>query len=295
MRSIILIIFFIPLASSALDELPDENSWLNDFVKQGLRSAYSKWTYTDPADYNREEIKVSYYDFESNSYHFEFSLKHTADWSVVTKNGTVDPPKMVKHYASSKVSQWTNFEGKGSYTENYERAIPNWLYFVGMDSLLVMLSQGKVDPAINKLLWSDEQKLIKKLYAAKKSTQAYIWNQFLFDHKDDIIGINTEYLIKNGESRKFDSRMTYEMYIENKQGDRLKFIPYSSSADYAIIDGVQVSINNRKAIYFNESLNKKLHRFSPEVFRNPQKVINSFLLALQEASGKVLERLSVEE
>lgn len=278
----------------ALDELPQENSWLKDFFGSGLRVAYAEHVFENEQDFNRVERKVSYYDFENSQYHFEFELTHTADWSVLTKNGTVDPPKMSKQFASSKVSQWTNFKGEGTYKETYSRAIPNWLYFKGLDSLTLAIAAGKIDPAINKLLWSDEQKIIRKFQSAGKSEDAVIWKQFDYDHKGNIIGIATDYLSERSAKRNFESRLNYEVYLENKDGERLLLKPVTSEKGYFIIDGVQVSLGDKSMLLFNESLNNSLHRFCPDVFRNPQKVLRSFLLLLQETSGKKLSRFSEE-
>jgi hypothetical protein len=281
----------LPTILWADDELPKKNAWLSDFVKPGLRSAYSKWSYSDPQDFNRAEVKETSFEFATQEFHFDFVLTHSSNWDVLTKDGTIDPPPMRKNFSSSKVSNWSNFKGKGSYKETYSRLIPNWMHFRDLDTLLILLSSYNTEPAINKLLWSDEEKYLKKLKNAERSTEAYIWRQFMYDHKGNIIGISTDYLVKQGSERKFDDRMKYEMFVENKEGARIVLKPYVSESAAAIFDGVEVHQDNNKLILFSEVLNRKLHRFAPEIFRNPKKVMNSFLLSLQKASGKPLERL----
>jgi hypothetical protein len=277
---------------SAPDELPEKDAWLKDFMAEGLRTAYAEWVYSDQQDYNREEIKTSYYDFETQEYLFEFELKYSSNWDVLTRDGTMDPPKMNKRYASSKVSQWTNFKGIGTYSESYERKIPNWLYFKNLDSVLVIFLSERYEPAVNKLLWTDEQKQIKKLGSSGKSEQAYIWKQFNYDHKGNIIGISTDYLNKNSSARKFDSRMSYAVHFENHKGQRLTIEPLTANSNYGIIDGVKLSFENNSSIIFDQSLNKKMYKFCPDIFKDPKKVLRTFLFALQEESGKQLERLA---
>jgi hypothetical protein len=70
---------------SAPDELPEKDAWLKDFMAEGLRTAYAEWVYSDQQDYNREEIKTSYYDFETQEYLFEFELKYSSNWDVLTR------------------------------------------------------------------------------------------------------------------------------------------------------------------------------------------------------------------
>jgi len=60
----------------------------------------------------------------------------------------------------------------------------------------------------------------------------------------------------------------------------------------AIIDGLRFTTAEHELVIFNSAFNYKMHKFAPQVFRNPEEVLIAFLWSVQKESGKELERLS---
>ncbi|MEX1001341.1 MAG: hypothetical protein WDZ35_04430 [Crocinitomicaceae bacterium] len=291
MRIGVLIIWLSSCFVSFADEELKEAKWLSDFFNSGLTKAEAVWKHEEPAYYNKDEKKTVVFDFKKQVYSIKYTLTYTENWEVLTKEGTQNPPLMEKTYPTSVVNNWTRFKETGTYEEVFYRDIPNWLVFKNLDTLLISIASLEVKPAINALLWSDEQKYIRKLFRRNKMMSANVWKQFIYDKRRRVIGIDTPYLSANCQIKKQDSHSAYHVVFQNENGDELIVYPCLNTIHPMLMDGVLFRLNDKERIVFNFAVNEMMHRFAPDIFRDPDVVIQQFLLAVEEYVGKSLERL----
>ena len=131
------------------------------------------------------------------------------------------------------------------------------------------------------------------MYKTKSKQNSKIWKQFKYDRKGNIVGISSQYLerISNAKSAG-NSIKDYTIRIRNKSDEMLEIELMYAEKEVAILDGLRFTIDEHELIIFNSAFNYKMHKFAPQVFRDPHEVFITFLASVQKASGKELERLS---
>jgi hypothetical protein len=293
----LIIIFIVASCVSCNNALAQDveesnNKWLVEFIQEGLDEATAYWVINEKDNWNRREEVDIHFDFNTNIYQFNFDLKYSENWNILTHNGTKDPPRIQKRFTSSKVSFWTNFKGNGTYEEQYSKRIPNWMNFNDLDLLIIQFSKQNSESEINKLLLLEEEKIIKKLYKNRKKSNSRIWKQFEFDSKGNLIGISKKYLeTVNTTTVPRSGVEEYKIRIRNKLENIIEIELLRSVKDLTIIDGIRIKNENGELVIFNSVINYKFHKFAPQIFRDPNFVVLDFLQSVQKDSGEQIERV----
>lgn len=266
------------------DELKNAN-WLSEFVAKGLANAEFHRTIKSGSDIQSHESIDIDFDFESLIYTKINHISNSQNWDILTKDGTVKPPKIERIYPKSKITPWTNKLGNGEYTETYSKELNNWLVFKDLSKLFEALSLSTFDDAVNGIFYSDEIKWLKKQYKSKELSTSKLWRQLTFDSKGNVIGLSASYLEKN---------CSYEtekesVQIINKNGQQLSISPVDEKIK-KVVSAVFLKIGDDALLVHNKDLNVYLNKFCPEVFPDPLRIEKDYLLALHKASKRGFER-----
>ncbi|MBK6526044.1 MAG: hypothetical protein IPG07_11175 [Crocinitomicaceae bacterium] len=222
----------------------------------------------------------------TNTYSLRFVYEYRDDWNVLTDNGNHPPAQEQPYQTGSKIQPWTNSNGLGTYSEVYQRSIPNWMIFQSLDSLLIM--QGKLGnplPPLTGLFHSDELKAMKKL---QKPNKAAMLSCFEFDQAGNLVEFSKSYLDEfKEEYLKLKKPVEdFSIVIRNKADDVVFVKPILHSSDVQIIEGVLLKYGDKRAKIYNFELNAMLHKFVPQIFANPQEIIEKYIKELEEESDK---------
>lgn len=272
------------------------DAWITEFFQKGIMSAFAEYNLKlappqnpSPNYYKRMSYSVEYSRY-TNTYSLRFVYEYREDWNVLTDNGNHPPAQEQPFQTGSKIQPWTNSNGLGTYSEVYQRSIPNWMIFQSLDSLLIM--QGKLGnplPPLTGLFHSDELKAMKKL---QKTNQAAMLSCFDFDQAGNLLEFSKSYLDEfKEENLKLKKPVEdFSIVIRNKADDVVFVKPILHGSDIQIIEGVLLKYGDKRAKIYNFELNAILHKFIPQIFANPQEIIEAYIKDLQAASEKEFMR-----
>lgn len=301
------ILFFLFLSGTeakADDLTTDSPHWLTLFLNDGLshlRAGYSidhqeESSGTD--EFSKIERFDVYLSFDSKEYRLDYFFEYQDKWDVLTNKGKVDPPEMIPAFAGSRQSYWSNYNGVGTYSEEFQRIIPNWMHLNKLETnLQTIIRLGNPLPSISGLFNKDELKLIKSVYCkaakGKMESDAGWWQNFEYDAKGNVTGLDQSYyesLTKSDDIIKDVKSIEYQLY--NKKSDYLKIEPVRGEDSLTLVDGIKVSMDQNVLVIFNFELNAMLCRFTPELIRSPENVVTAFLKNLANDCNADLERFA---
>lgn len=294
----ILTFLFISLTPHVdAEEIERRNdAWITDFFQKGVMSAFAEYNIKLPAPQNASSNyykRMSYsveYSALTKSYSLRFIYEYRDDWNVLTDNGNHAPAKEQIYYTGSKIQPWTNSNGLGSYSEVFQRNIPNWFIFEDLDSMLIMHGKmGNPLPPLTGLFHSDELKAMKKLF---KENNLKLISCFEFDQAGNLTEFSKNYLDEFKEENLKIKKpvIDYSIVIRNKLDDVLFIKPILHASDFQVIEGVSMKSGDKKAKVFSFDLNAMLHKFIPHVFADPKDLIEKYISELQRASEKEFMR-----
>lgn len=282
--SFILFSCFFSFKSFAIKEDPG-NSWLKVFVEAGLTHVEANYSLKDTLDPNQKSnnyLRSADYQIELNTYTREYTFKYAfvyrENWDVLTMESG-QPPKLDPKFVGSKIEPWTVYQGIAEYSETHERTYPNWMNFNQLDTLLnLMVEYNCPMPAVNDLFTEDEFSQLKKL----KKKKAPLSRQFTYDKKGNVVGFSRNYLQTNlsivqGETKEIAE---FDITLTNRKGDSLTIVPVRSDKNEIALDGLFLQGEEGEVMVFNFTLNKLFHKFSPDIFRDPEMVLEQFKATL---------------
>lgn len=290
-----LFISLTPLVSAEEAERRND-AWITDFFQRGIMSAFAEYNIKLPAPqntsssyYKRMSYSVEYSSF-TKSYSMRFVYEYRDDWDVLTDQGNHPPAQEQVYYVGSKIQPWTNSNGLGSYSEVFQRNIPNWLIFESLDSMLIMHGKlGNPLPPLTGLFHSDELKAMKKLV---KEENARMLTCFEFDQAGNLIEFSKNYLdeFKEENLKLKKPVVDYSIVIRNKADDVVFIKPILHASDFQVIEGVMMKSGDKRARIYSFELNELLHKFIPHVFADPHELIEKYIKDLQVESEKEFMR-----
>jgi len=267
------------------DDEKHSNNWLGQFVASEMVTAESHLTFKSENKFSIEEKIDIVFDFASSVYVKTHVIKHSENWDLLTKDGTENPPKIQKLYPNSSITAWTNKFGIGEHLETYTKELDNWLVFNDLNKILSAYSKAQFDDAVNGLFYEDEIKWLKKQYKSNEMSTAKMWRQLSFDSKGNLTGLSTSYLCKYNEVVESPGAIIFT----NKKGAKLTIEPLVSRVKN-IVSGVEIKSGDNSMFVYNRDLNFSLHKFSSDLFPDPEKTEIEFLMAIHSASKKGFER-----
>lgn len=281
-----LLVFNLALSVQADDELNGDKVWLIDFAKTKFVSASAIIDVQYENQWNKQVHSEILLNFETAEYRFIYDLTHSENWDILTKDGTINAPEIIPYHSDSKIQPWSNFKGMGTYSEHFERVLPNWQVFDKLAPILEILGTHQYMAPLNGVFYDDEIKILKKFYNRNDLASADLWKQLEYNDKGYAVGVSADYLTKNDFSSS-----NANVSLLNDKGQTLKFEAIEISID-EIVSGVKLSMDGHELVVFSRSLNKMLFKFAPELFPDPELVFTNFLLNLQDSAGKDLDRFS---
>ncbi|MBI3135347.1 MAG: hypothetical protein HYZ14_11790 [Bacteroidetes bacterium] len=277
------------------------SSWLYDFFSGGIHSAYAEYAIAlsppinSSAQYYQQMSYSIGYIAAEKTYEMRFSYEYREDWSILTHNGSFQPPKQQVYFTGSKIQPWSNTNGLGIYAEKYDRKIQNWVVFENLDSILMMQSKaGNPMPPLSGIFFPDELKHLKRKYkeALASGTEDPLCRNLDFDHSGNVAGISQSYLMtfNNRKTNAVKNLDDYTLSIRNQNDDVVFIDILTTGGKYPMMEGLQFKSGEKKCTVFNFELNHLFSKFAPGLVEDPQKLINEYLLALQDSAGKPLAR-----
>lgn len=292
--NLVLFLVLQPLILVAEEAERKNEGWITDFFQRGIQSAFAEYSLkvAELGTISEDYYKRLSYSVEFNNYTKTYGLRfvyeHRDNWDVLTDNGN-HPPLVEKiYYTGSKIQPWTNSGGMGSYSETYQRSVPNWLVFDDLDSLMMMHGKlGNPLPPLTGIFMSDELKAIKKIYK-EDGNEGNLLACFEFDGSGNLVEFSRSYLdeFKEENLKSKKGVEDYSIVIRNNSDEVLFVKPILHASEFQIIEGVSVKCGDKKARIFSFELNAILHKFIPNVISNPQDIIDNYIRALQNLSDK---------
>jgi hypothetical protein len=286
------------LFSGDLDQ--NNSTWLYDFLSKGVQAVYAEYSIVPVPEgkisdqYYKQYSYSASYSSTDKKFELRFLYEYRDDWNVLTRNGAQQPPKQNTVYSSSKVHPWTNSNGLGVYTEKFERQIPNWLVFEGLDSLIMIQCKlGNQRPSLSGIFFQDELKYLKKLYKENDGSQDVLTAAFEFDPQGNVTEISKSYLDGYNSKRTNQAKniQDYTLSIRNKDESLVFVEVLTNGAKYPLIEGLKFKSGDKTSVIFNFDLNRLFHKFVPELVADPEKLILEYIAALQSVSSKPFTRL----
>lgn len=301
---ILLTAIFSQISASAIASETELSStgWLHDFFAKGIKSAYAEYSMEVDRpvqisdQYYRQMTYSIEYSAEEQMYEMLFVYEYRDNWDVLTRNGAVAPPKQTVYLTGSKIQPWTSLNGVGTYSEKYDRKIPNWMTFAELDSLLMMqLRMGNPLPPMNGLFWEDELKQLKKEFKASGSSLSVWCIPFEFDGAGNVVDVSQEHLASFSEKKTLSSKKleNYTMSIRNNQEDVVFIEVLTSNQEATFLEGLQFRSGDKRCKIFNFELNTVLNKFAPQLVEDPSKLIEIYLRNFQEFTGRSLQRFNI--
>lgn len=261
-----------------------ENSWLVQFARSEFTSAELVYHQISEADFYRTDKTEITFDFKTLKYRRKQTVRLEQKWDVLTAGNSQNPKQVNPFFSVSRVEPWTNENGVGVYLETLDKELDNWLVFKSLSKILVAYSDQEFSPAFNGFLLDDELKCARKMAKSKEGKTAKIWNQFSYDSKGFVSGLNQDYL-----KSKLKESSEVEIIIKNSKRESIRLKPMS--ADFPLIkEAVRISKGNSELTLFSEELNFMLHKFAADFFPDPSQTKLSFLRMMHEQSKKGLHR-----
>ena len=294
------------MSGYSADESQKDLSWLNDFFSKGIQSAnahYSKLL-ESPKDKTEQFFKRSNYTvdfvFAEKKYTYSFIYEYRDFWSALTNNNLGNPPKQEINFVGSKITPWKNLDGIGTYREDFQKILPNWFVFDGLDSLMIKQCwMNNPLPPISGIFFADEFKTLKRIYKSAQSNGELegLWSYFEFDGAGNVVGISQAYLYTLSAKSLTDEK-NFEDYsiILRNNNDEAIFIDILTSAKLPLLlEGISIKHEERKINIYNFEINSLLHKFVPELMSDPRELIQLYLVELQKESDKGLTRFETTE
>ncbi|OIQ31690.1 MAG: hypothetical protein BM555_05110 [Crocinitomix sp. MedPE-SWsnd] len=274
------------LSSTAFaDDEKHANNWLGQFLSSDMLKAESHLSFQSENKFSIEETIDIEFIFSTSVYNKIHTITHSENWDLLTKDGTENPPKIQRLYPHSSITAWTNKFGVGEHVETYAKELDNWLVFNNLSKILSAYSKSHFDDAVNALFYEDEIKWLKKQYKGNQMSTAKMWRQFTFDNKGNLTGLSSTYLTKHNIVVESPGKIE----LTNEAGQKMTFEPLSSNVKN-IVSGVEIKSGEHSMFVYNRDLNFSLHKFCSDLFPNPEKIEEEFLLAIHSASKKGFER-----
>jgi len=292
--------------SYSADESQKDLVWLKDFFSKGIQSAnanYSKLL-DSPQDKTEQFFQRSNYSvdfvFAEKKYTYSFVYEYRDFWSALTNDNTSNPPAQTVNFVGSKITPWKNIDGIGTYREDFQKILPNWFVFDGLDSLMIKQCwMNNPLPPISGTFYSDEFKTLKRIYKQAQSNNETegIWTYFEFDSDGNVVGISQTYLSTLSTKSLTDDKNfeDYSIILRNNEDEAI-FIDILTNADKPLLlEGISIKYDQRKITIFNFEINSLLHKFVPELISDPRELIQHYLEELQKESYKGLTRFETPE
>jgi len=298
---VFLIVCLIGNSVFAADDSQKDLSWLKDFFAKGIQSAEAQYSYlldapNDKSEkfYKRSSYSVQY-SFAEKKYTYSFIYEYQDFWSALTNNNTTDPPKQEVRFVGSKINHWKMFEGIGSYSEEYEKILPNWFVFDDLDSLMIkQCMMNNPLPAITGIFYADELKALKRINKTALANNEYtgISSFFEFDKDGNVVEISRAHLgdLSPKSLNKDKNFEEYSILVRNNNNEVIFIDILTSARKPLLLEGISVKHEERKINIYNFEINSLLHKFVPELIADPRELIQSYLVELQKESDKGLVR-----
>lgn len=272
----VLTLFFLQVY--AIEE-KSNHSWLKDFMRVGLFEAKAKLIYPDTLvliPNSEERVSEATVSIRGNcvtlEYLFKFDLFYTDKWSVLTNEMQDTPPFPNQYFVGSNIQPWAIEGDQATYQEHYERLLPNWMIFTNLDSTIIRLSEFDFPLSTLHTLFSyEELKEIRK--AHKKDHLNSLTRFFTYDKKGFPSSFSSTYI--NKWLMPISDVYQQEVYLENKNGETIKVVPLVASKPCPF-DGILLTNEYGSVQIVDYSINRMFNRFAPQIFRDPETVLQDF-------------------
>lgn len=269
------------------DEDGNKNDWLVKFLSSELTFATADIESEVQTEMQQKEMVKVHFDFSSNTYSLDHFVHYEQSWNELTKDGTINPPKIKPLLTGSTIEPWTKIKENGVYQEKLKKQIPNWFVFENISPILNSIALSNYSPTPNGMFREDELKYLKKMYKSKDIGAMSVWRQLTYDRKGNIAGIAADYLkgkLKTDADKEYIS-------IFNERNEELKISSVTSNIT-ALVSAIVLEKDGNRLTVLNAELNFILHKFASFIFPDPANTRAKYFQVFHKKVKKGLDRFS---